>query len=159
MHDLLPAPDPDTALPYVINVVRKVVETKDLEFLKSGKRQPIPLSSRFKNFRQNTWRFTTPSEQEVRDMLRHTVFWVGHKLGLGRVQVTDEVNVLYTATPKEKLLEIAQQLAAEGLVQLEGEYASAAQAMLSRSAEFEKEEQEALAALQQKHAFESAHKR
>jgi hypothetical protein len=159
MHDLLPSLDSGIALPYVINVVRKVVETKDLEFLKSGKRQPIPLSSRFKNFRQNTWRFMTPNEAEVRDMLLHTVFWAGHKLGQGRVQITDEVNALYTATPKEKLLELAQQLAVEGLIQLEGDYASAAQPMLSRSAEFENEEQEALAILQQKHAFESAHKR
>jgi hypothetical protein len=158
MHDLLPSLGPGVALPYVINVVRKVVETKDLEFLKSGKRQPIPLSSRFKNFRQNTWRFMTPSESEVRDMLRHTVFWVGRKLGRGRVLVTDEINALYTATPKEKLLELARQLSEEGLIQLDGEYASPAPTMLSRATEFEKEEQEALAILQQKHAFESAHK-
>lgn len=158
MHGLLPSPDPGVALPYVINVVRKVVETKDLEFLKSGKRQPIPLSSRFKNFRQNTWRFMTPSEPEVRDMLRHTVFWVGHKLGRGRVHLIDDVNALYTAMPKEKLVEIAGQLAEEGLIELDGEYASPAQVMLSRAAEFEKEEQHALAILQQKHAFESAHK-
>ena len=158
MHDLLPAPDPDTALPYVINVVRKVVETKDLEFLKSGKRQPIPLSSRFKNIKQNSWRFMTPNEAEVKDMVRRTVFWVGHKLGRTRVNIADEINAVYVATRKSKLLDMGLELASEGWIELDGHYAVASQKMLGAAAQFEKEEQEALAMLQQKHAFESAHK-
>lgn len=158
MYDLLPSLDENTALPYAINVVRKVVETKDLEFLKSSKRQPIPISSRFKNIRQNTWRFMTPSELEVKDMLRRTVFWVGHKLGQVRVNLADKTNALYTATPKDKLLELALELVSEGWVELDGHFAVPAQKMLGAAAQFEKEEQEALAMLQQKHAFESAHK-
>lgn len=158
MRELLPSLEESAALPYVINVVRKVVETKDLEFLKSGKRQPIPLSSRFRNIRTNGWRFMTPSEQEVRDMLRRTVFWVGHKMGQVRVNIADETNAVYTSTRKSKLLDLGLQLAAEGWIEIDGHYAVASQKMLGQAAQLEKEEQDALASLQQKHAFESAHK-
>lgn len=158
MRDLLPSLDESAALPYAINVVRKVVETKDLEFLKSGKRQPIPLSSRFKNFKANTWKFMSPSEEQVKSMLRQTVFWVGHKMGRVRVNIADETNAVYLATRKSKLLDLGLQLAAEGSIEIDGHFAVPSQKMLGQSAQFEKEEQEALAILQQKHAFESAHK-
>ncbi len=159
MQELLPSLDEQAALPYAINVVRKVVETKDLEFLKSGKRQPIPLSSRFKNIRENTWQFMKPGESEVKEMIRSSVFWAGHKLGRGRVDVADETNALYTATAKEKLVKLAQELAAEGWIEFDGTYATPSKRMLDAAADFEKREQEALAVLQQKHAFESAHQR
>lgn len=158
MHELLPSLEESVASPFAINVVRKVVETKDLEFLKSGKRQPIPLSSRFKNFKQNTWKFMVPSEAEVKRMLLHTVFWVGHKLGHVRVNVADETNAVYLATRKSKLLDLGLELASEGWIEMDGHFAVASQKMLGAAAQFEKEEQEALAILQQKHAFESAHK-
>src|SRR5262249_27248281 len=124
----------------------------------SGKRQPIPLSSRFKNIKTNGWRFTTPSEAEVKEMLRRTVFWVGHKMGQVRVNIADETNAVYVATRKSKLLDLGLQLAAEGWIEIDGHYAVASQKMLGQAAQFEKDEQEALALLQQKHAFESAHK-
>jgi hypothetical protein len=158
MHELLPSQEESAALPYVINVVRKVIETKDLEFLKSGKRQPIPLSSRFKNIKANSWRFMTPTEAEVKEMLRRTVFWVGHKIGQVRVNIADETNAVYLATRKSKLLDLGLQLAAEGWIEIDGHYAVASQKMLGQATQFEKEEREALALLQQKHAFESAHK-
>jgi len=158
MVELLPSPEQEAATPYAINVVRKVVDTKDLEFLKSGKRQPIPLSSRFKNFKENTWRFMSPSEAEVKDLIRRSIFWVGHKLGRVRVDIADQTNALYTGMPKDKLLEIGLQLASEGWIELDGHHAMASQKMLGAAAQFEKEEQDALGALQQKHAFESAHK-
>lgn len=159
MQALLPSRDEQGALPFAINVVRKVVETKDLEFLKSGKRQPIPLSSRFKNFRENSWRFMTPDPAEVKEMIRQTVFWAGHKMGRARVNVADETNALYTAMPEEKLLELARELGADGWIELDGHFAAPSKKMLDVAAEFEKREREALAALQQKQAFESAQQR
>lgn len=158
MIQLLPSVEPDLAQPFTINVVRKLVETKDLEFLKSGKRQPVALSSRFKDFKNNSWLFMRPSEDEIRHMLTHTVYWVGHKLGRERALIADQTNAIYVGVTREKLVEIAKALAAEGLIRLEGEYAIPTQAMISRAAEFEAEEQAALARLQEKHAFESAHK-
>ena len=44
MQDMLPDIEKSIALPHVINIMRKTIDTKVLELLRSGKRQPIPLS-------------------------------------------------------------------------------------------------------------------
>jgi hypothetical protein len=158
MRPMMPGMDADTALPYVINVVRRMVDTKDLEFLRSGKRQPIDLSSRFKNFKTGAWYFASASEDDIREMLRSSAYWIGAKLGRERFSVVDEANALYVGSTKENLSRIAKTLAGEGWLQLEGEFATATEKTKSNAAEFEKLEQENLTKLQQKHAFESAHK-
>ncbi len=158
MHPMMPDMNAGTALPYVINVVRRMVDTKDLEFLRSGKRQPIDLSSRFKNFKTGAWRFASASDDETRELLRQSVFWIGVKLGRERLPLCDETNALYVGSTKENLIRIAKQLESDGWLRVEGEFVVAAEKTKSHSAEFEKLEQENLAKLQQKHAFESAHK-
>ncbi|HEU5402354.1 MAG TPA: hypothetical protein VFU86_13405 [Terriglobales bacterium] len=158
MHPMMPGMDSDTALPYVINVVRRMVDTKDLEFLRSGKRQPIDLSSRFKNFKTGGWRFGAATDDEVRELLRQSGYWIGVKLGRERFSLADETNALYAGVTKEHLSSIAKKLESEDWLRLEGELAVATEKTKSDAAEFEKLEQENLAKLQQKHAFESAHK-
>ena len=158
MYTMLPNMEPQVALPYVINVVRKMVDTKDLEFLKSGKRQPIQLSSRFKNFKKGTWDFGAASDDEIRETLRQAAYWIGHKMGRGKVLIADETNALYLGTTKEKLMAQAEQLGSSGWIRLEGEHALPTQLIATHADEFEKLEQENLGKLQQKHAFESAHK-
>ncbi|MGE5114511.1 MAG: hypothetical protein ACM3JB_26925 [Acidobacteriaceae bacterium] len=158
MKPMLRTIDAETALPYVINVVRRMVDTKDLEFLRSGKRQPIDLSSRFKNFKTGAWQFASASDDEIREVLRQSLYWIGVKLGRGRVFVADETNALYLGTTKENLLKIAQKLKAEGWVEIDGEFAVPTEKTISHAEEFARVEQENLTKLQQKHAFESAHK-
>lgn len=158
MHPMMPGMDADTALPYVINVVRRMVDTKDLEFLRSGKRQPIDLSSRFKNFKSGGWRFASATENEARELLRQSAYWVGVKLGRERFSLADETNALYVGSSKDNLLSLARKLEEEGWVKLDGEFATATEKTKSQASEFERLEQENLAKLQQKHAFESAHK-
>jgi hypothetical protein len=158
MRDMLPNIEMNVALPYVINVVRKTVDTKDLEFLRSGKRQPIPLSSRFKNFKAGSWKFASPTDDEIGETLRQSAYWIGHKMGRGRVRFADETNALYFGTSKQKLLEIADKLRTSGWIQLEGEDGVPTQLVATHAEEFEKLEKDSLAKLQRKHAFESAHK-
>jgi hypothetical protein len=158
MLPMMPGMDADKALSYVVNVVRRMVDTKDLEFLRSGKRQPIDLSSRFKNFKTGEWHFASPTEDEIRELLRQSAYWVGVKMGRGRFRLADETNALYVEVTKETLGDIAKTLESEGWLKLEGEFAVATEKTKSQASEFEKLEQENLAKLQQKHAFESAHK-
>lgn len=158
MHPMMPGMDASTALPYVINVVRRLVDTKDLEFLRSGKRQPIDLSSRFKNFKTGAWHFASASDDEARELLRQSAYWIGVKLGRERFSLADDANSLYVGSSKENLLQLARKLESDGWLRLEGEFANVTEKTKSHAAEFEKLEQENLAKLQQKHAFESAHK-
>src|SRR3954471_5698427 len=46
VKEALPGVDEESALAPTISAIRKAVDTKDIEFLKSDKRQPSPLSSR-----------------------------------------------------------------------------------------------------------------
>jgi hypothetical protein len=159
MWHMLPNIEMHVALPYVINVVRKTVDTKDLEFLKSGKRQPIPLSSRFKNFKAGTWTFQTANDDQIREFLRQSVYWVGHKMGRGRMDLADDTNILYLGTTKESLLQAGEKLRSAGWIKLEGQFGAPTQLMETHGEEFQQIEQENLAILQKKHAFESAHGR
>jgi hypothetical protein len=158
MHPMMPGMAADTALPYVINVVRRMVDTKDLEFLRSGKRQPIDLSSRFKNFKTGAWYFASAGDDQINELLRCSAYWIGVRLGRERFSVVDETNALYVGSTKDNLLRVAKKLETEGWVRLEGEFATATEKTKSNAADFEKLEQENLGKLQQKHAFESAHK-
>jgi len=158
MLPMMPGMDADKALSYVINVVRRLVDTKDLEFLRSGKRQPIDLSSRFKNFKTGEWHFASATEDEIRELLRQSAYWVGVKLGRARFSLADKTNALYVGVTKQALADIAKKLESEGWLKLEGEFAVATDKTKSQASEFEKIEQQNLAELQQKHAFENAHK-
>jgi hypothetical protein len=158
MRPMMPGMGADTALPYVINVVRRMVDTKDLEFLRSGKRQPIDLSSRFKNFKTGDWHFASAKDDQISELLRQSVYWIGVKLGRERFSLADETNALYVGVTKENLVHAANKLESEDWLRLEGEFAVATEKTKSHAAEFEKLEQDNLAKLQQKHAFESAHK-
>lgn len=158
MWHMLPNIEMHVALPYVINVVRKTVDTKDLEFLRSGKRQPIPLSSRFKNFKEGTWKFASATDDEIRETLRQSLYWIGHKLGRGRVHLADDTNALYFGTTKQRLLELSDKLRSGGWLRIEGEDGVPTQLVATHAEDFEKLEKDNLTKLQQKHAFESAHK-
>ncbi len=158
MMDMLPSQESEKAQPYVLNVIRRMTDTKDVEFLKSGKRQPMPLSSRFKNFKRNSWHFTTSTPEETERFLEHSVYWIAVKLGRGRMRVNDPANALYLDTDAEQLFRAAQRIVTKGLIRIEGEFAVPTDAMVSRAAEYEQAEQEALTRLQEKHAFESVHK-
>jgi hypothetical protein len=158
MQDMLPNIEKSIALPYVINVVRKTIDTKDLEFLRSGKRQPIPLSSRFKNFKEGSWKFASPTDDEILETLRQSAYWIGNKMGRGRVHMADDTNALYLGCTKQKLMEIADKLRTSGWIRLEGEDGGPSPLVAAHAEEFETIERDNLSKLQQKHAFESAHK-
>jgi hypothetical protein len=64
--------------------------------------------------------------------------------------------VLYTGRSAAEFLSAAKSLAADGLITLQAENATATQKLLSRGEEIEKDMQVALEKLQEKHAFERA---
>lgn len=151
-----PSLDSEHTQSVVINALRKAVETKQLEFLKTSKRQPVPLSSRFTNFRTKEWLFTQPSDEEVSLAMRDKVYWFGDKLQLGRVWIADPCDALYFQRTTAQLMDVARGLADLGIITLEGEYASPSDGLRMTAAEIEAREKKALEDLQLKHAFEQA---
>lgn len=139
----------------VINALRKEVETKQLEFLKTSKRQPVPLSSRFTNFRTKAWQFMQPSDDEIAIWLRDKVYWLG-TVGVERVWIADPCDAQYVGRTTAQLIDAAKGLATQGLVTVDGAHASATDALRGLAAEIEAGEKKALEELQMKHAFEQA---
>ena len=155
IKEALPSLEPDVAEPVVINALRKEVDVKQLELVKSGKRQPVPVSSRHFNFKTNQLIFTRATEQQLHDLLRRKAYWTAVRGGAdARPWMADPYDALYTSAEPAHLLEVARKLEGEGLVRLEGENAVATPALLEQKEQIEREMREALQALETKHAFE-----
>ena len=62
LREVLPSLEPkDTEAP-VINALRKDIDTKQIEFVKSAKLVPLPFSSRHYDFKRSQWVFGKASE-------------------------------------------------------------------------------------------------
>jgi hypothetical protein len=141
MKDALGSLDPENAESLVVNSIRKTIDNGQLAFVKSGKLQPVHVTSRFYSFAAKTIQFPSQSEADVKEMLKRRIFWLSAKTGKGApVSVAHPYDCQYVNFSREKMLELAQQLAAEGLLNVESEFATATPALL-------KEEQAFIAAM------------
>jgi hypothetical protein len=138
----------------VLGAIRKETDRKQLEFLRSDKRQPIPLGARFQDFRSKLWRFEQASDAQIRQALLDRLFWVGGRLQPGPVEVANPAEAMYLGAAPEKLTEAAKGIEAEGLLRWVDGGAEATEVLQSRSAEFEARARKAIEGIQQKHAFE-----
>src|SRR5208282_296053 len=153
LRELLPSLEPkDTEAP-VINALRKEVDQKQTEFVKSGKLVPLPLSSRHYNFKLNKWTFGNASDEEISRMIERKVYWQTRLVG-GDVWLGDAVEALYLDTSTDHITEIAAGLAKDGLFTLARRYATALPALMEQKDRFESEMTAALRQLEEKHAFE-----
>ncbi len=110
----------------VVNAIRKTLDNGQLALLKSGKLQPVHVTSRFYSFRERKIQFPAQTEQDVREMIKRRVFWLSGKMGGGApMSIADAYDCQYVNFPPEKMVELAKQLAGQGLIKLEGEAASA----------------------------------
>jgi hypothetical protein len=73
----------------------------------------------------------------VLGLLKSRVFWIGAKSGQGApISLTHPYDCQYVNLSRERILELAQQLAAHGLINLESEYATATDALLKEEPAF-----------------------
>src|SRR5271166_3583650 len=75
VREVLPSLDGDLAYWAAINTARKALDDKQLELLRSGKRQPVPLSSRCYSIRQQHFTFAHASPEQVAEFVARKVFW------------------------------------------------------------------------------------
>lgn len=137
----------------VIDALRKEVDKRQLEFLKSGKRVPVQFSSRHYDFKRNVWVFGKASDADMAMLLSRKVYWQTRLVG-GPVWLGDPTEALYVQTTVEHVLETAKRLEADGLLKLDGDRAIANAAWMAQGAKFEADMRLALEELEKKHAYE-----
>src|SRR5579872_940850 len=137
----------------VINALRKEVDRRQLEFVKSGKLVPVQFSSRHYDFKRNKWVFGKASDDDISRLLERKVYWQT-RLVRGTVWIGDPIEALYVETSSEHLLELAKKLEAQGLMELQRDFATATAKLMDQSAKFEVEMRTAVEELEKKHAFE-----
>lgn len=153
VREVMPSLEPLDAEGPVINSLRKEVDVKQLEFVKSGKLVPVNFSSRHWDFKRNKWVFGRASDEEMLLMLSRKVYWQARLVG-GTAWLGDPTEALYLETTPARLLEVAHKLEDQKLIKLEGDSAIAEPALMDRGEQFEADMRTALEELEKKHAFE-----
>jgi len=153
LREVLPSLESkDTEAP-VINALRKEIDHKQIEFAKSAKLIPLPLSSRHYDFKRNQWVFGKATDEEMGQLIERKVYWQARLVG-GDVWLGDATEALYMQTTPEHALEIAAGLAGSGLFTLAQQHAAALPLLMGQGERFEREMRESLKELEEKHAFE-----
>ena len=135
--EIVPAMEQPYAETFVYNAIRKTVDLGQLEFLKSGNRQPVPVTTRFYSRWQKKFLFTETNDAERLEYLLRKVYWLSGVLGEGKpVWIADPSDAQYLNTTEADLLRMAGHEAGEGLLTLDGEYASPTAALMARAPEY-----------------------
>jgi hypothetical protein len=153
VREVLPSLEPKDVEDPVINALRKEVDHRQLEFVKSGKLVPVHFSSRHYDFKRNKWIFGKASDEEMALLLARKVYWQTRLVG-GKVWIGDPTEALYVETSADHLLDIAKKLEEQGLIKLEGEWATANPSLMKQAVKFEADMRAALEELEKKHAYE-----
>jgi hypothetical protein len=155
VREVLPSLEPKDVEVPVINTLRKEVDRRQLQFLKSGKLVPVQFSSRYYDFKRNKWVFGKANDEAIALLLMRKVFWHTKLVG-GTVWIGDPAEALYVENSVAHVLEVARGLAESGLMTIEGEQASANAALMAQAEKFESDMKMAHTELEKKHAFEDA---
>jgi hypothetical protein len=159
VREVMPSLEPKDAEVPVINALRKEVDRRQIEFVKSGKLLPVPFSSRHYDFKRGQWVFGKASDETVAEFIERKVYWET-KLGAqgaapGRVWIADPAEAQYLQTTPEHLAEIAARLVGgQGLIRMEGEWAEPTSGLTNQAERFENARRTAVEELEKKHAFE-----
>jgi hypothetical protein len=132
---------------FIYNAVRKTLDQGQLELVKSGNRQPVPVTTRYYSMKQQIFIFNDTNEQQRHAYLAAKVFWLSHILGGDApVWLTDPRDAQYLNTTVADLKTTAAALATEGLVLLDdtGNWASATDTLRSQEDAYRTGVQEAL---------------
>ena len=136
--EIVPAMEQPYAENFVYNAVRKTVDLGQLEFVKSGNRQPVPVTTRYYSRWQKKFLFTETNDAERLEYLLRKVYWLSGVLGEGKpVWIADPRDAQYLNTTEADLLRTAGDEAGAGLVALNGEFAAATPNLMARAAEYQ----------------------
>ena len=132
---------------FIFNAVRKTLDQGQLELVKSGNRQPVPVTTRYYSLKRKEFIFNDTDEAARKKYLQGKVYWLSGVLGAGApVWVADPRDAQYLNTTAEELKKNVAALASEGLIELSegGAWAAVTDKLRGLSGQYEAEVQEAL---------------
>src|SRR6266446_8904650 len=153
LREVLPSLEAKDTEGPVINALRKDVDHKQIEFVKSGKLVPLPFSSRHYDFKRSQWVFGRATDEDIARLIERKVYWQTRLVG-GNVWLGDATEALYVQTTADHLAEVAARLATQGLFTMARSYATALPTLMDQKERFESEMASARRELDQKHTFE-----
>jgi hypothetical protein len=154
VREVVASLEPEDVEAPVINALRKEVDRRQIEFVKSGKLKPVAFSSRHYDFKRQKWVFGKASDAAIAEFLERKIYWGTKVSGQERVWVGDPTEAQYLETTAEHLVSIAERMAEDGLVRMEGEWAVATAGLMGQAEKFEAAMRTAVEELEKKHAFE-----
>jgi hypothetical protein len=118
-RDVVPAPEQPFAEGFIYNAVRKTMDQGQLELVKSGNRQPVPLTTRYYSMKQKKFVFNDTTEEQRRSFLAGKVYWLSGVLGGGApVWLLDPRDAQYLDATVEELRGAMGALLGDGLLRL-----------------------------------------
>lgn len=146
--EIVAAPEQPYAETFIYNAIRKTFDQGQLELVKSGNRQPVPVTTRYYSRWQKKFFFTETDDNSRREYLATKVYWLSGVLGGGQpVWIADPRDAQYLNTTPEELIKMAAKQASDGWLQLspEGDFAAATPKLMERAAEYQARMEAALA--------------
>ncbi len=144
--EIVAAPEQPYAETFIYNAVRKTLDQGQLELLKSGNRQPVPVTTRYYSRWQKKFFFTDTNDASRMEFLALKTFWLSGVLGGGRpVWLADPRDAQYLNTTAGELVRMAADQAGCGLLELADGFARPTAALMARADEFQALKNHALA--------------
>jgi hypothetical protein len=134
--EIVAAPEQPFAEGFIYNAIRKTLDQGQLELLKSGNRQPVPVTTRYYSRWQKKFVFADTTAEQRREFLALKTFWLSGTLGGNQpVWVTDPRDAQYLNTTPDEMKQDVQQQAAEGWLTLSdnGDFAVPTPKLMERS--------------------------
>ncbi len=131
----------------IFNAVRKTMDQGQLELVKSGNRQPVPVTTRYYSAKQRKFIFNDTDEAQRSEFLASKVYWLSGVLGGGEpVWLEDPRDAQYLNTTVAELKGAAEVLAGEGLIRLAADvaFATPTEALMGHAEQYEATLAEAL---------------
>ena len=146
--EVLSALEQPFAEDFIYNAVRKTLDQGQLELVKSGNRQPVPVTTRYYSAKQNRFVFNDTNAEQRKHFVAGNVYWLSHVLGGDApVWIADPRDAQYLNITAAELQAAAAQLAGEGLLTLSGgagDRAVGTAKLIDQQAQFETDMAEAM---------------
>jgi hypothetical protein len=141
-REIVSAPEQPFAESFILNAVRKTLDQGQLELVKSGNRQPVPVTTRYYSPRSQKYVFNDTTEPQRREFLTAKAYWLSGVVGGGApVWLLDPRDAQYLNTTIADLKISVEALSREGVITLSADpaYASASPALLAKKDHYDAE--------------------